>query len=228
MRWLFPLSALIWGLGCAAKPPPPAQMDLQMPPTVLSGSARLECSISSSENGRQRLAVAEGQGLAFDVLVSPIVDGTVETQRGSNSASYQFTSHLAKPGAGTLAGVGTVRIERLETRVEVHMNRYDQPGGPGTVLSFRAEDMAKRDSYVQFLGEAVAKNGDRYKFRITLGAPGSGSAGYVYPMTPGESAPIMAKMVTIEATTTTVVSDPVNLAVAPDKRPVRTEIQKQP
>ena len=232
MRWLwFSLLAAL-GLGCAASPPSreaySATQNPSEPPIVLSGNAKLECTISSRENGRQRLVVDSGQGLEFDVAVSPIIDGVVETYQTKPNASYQFTSHLAAPGAGTLSGVGKVRIEKLETRVRVEMKRYDQPKGPGSELSFRSEDMIDKGVYVEFRGDARAENGDVYRFRVSLGAAGPNSGGRVQPASDAERAPIMSKMVSIDAPLTTVVTEPVRVNISPETRPAQTGVRKLP
>ncbi|HET9931105.1 MAG TPA: hypothetical protein VFQ35_10475 [Polyangiaceae bacterium] len=234
MRWLWcSVFSVAAALGCEPKNDvsPAALAATQNPsepPLVLSGGAKLECTISSRENGRQKLVLDSGQGLEFDVAVSPIVDGIVETSVTNPSASYRFTSHLAAPGQGSLTGVGKVRIEKLETRVRVEMQRYDQPKGPGTELSFRSEDMLNKGVYVEFRGDARAENGDVYRFRVSLGAAGPGSGGRVQPASNAESAPIAAKMVMIEAPQTTVVSEPVRVSIAPEKRPSETSVRKLP
>jgi hypothetical protein len=173
---------------------------------VLSGDGHLDCTISSKDNGRQKLVMRSGQGLEFDVTVSPIVDGTVRTKGPDKGGSYRFTSHLAAPGTGTLSGVGVVTLEELETKVNVEMQRYDQPAGPGTELSFRSEDMASRGVYIEFAGKARAANGDKYAFKITLGAAGAGSGGKVMPASDAANAPIQSKMVVVVAPATTVVT----------------------
>ena len=45
-----------------------------------------------------------------------------------------------------------------------------QMKGAGTTLTFTSADMADRGIYVEFSGRAHADNGDRYAFRVTLGA----------------------------------------------------------
>jgi hypothetical protein len=177
-----------------------------VPPVIHTGNGHLDCSISAKENGAQKLTIQQGTGLEFDVVVSPIVDGTIQTKGPDKGGAYRFSSHLAKPGKGTLAGVGPVAIDVLETKVNVEMDRYDQPGGPGTRLAFSSEDMAARGIYVEFAGQARADNGDKYAFRVTLGQPGPGSGGSVQPGGPGYNAPIYSKMVTIVAPQTTVVT----------------------
>ncbi len=214
------------GLGCGAAPqpvaPPQALAAAQPPnaepqpsqqpaapallPVVLTADAHLVCTISSTDNGRQKLVITRGQGLEFDVSVSPIVDGIVETKGPEKGGSYRFTSHLATHGTGVLAGVGKVTLESLETKVNVTMVRYQQQQGAGTELRFTSTDMAARGIYVEFSGQAVAVNGDRYAFRVTLGAPTEGSGGSVEPATDADRAPIIAKSVRIVAPQTTVVT----------------------
>lgn len=216
------LLASVFALGLAACTPgstPPAQTSPgeadvpATPPVIHSGEGHLDCTISSKENGTQKLVVQKGNGLEFDVVVSPIVDGTVATKGPEKGGAYRFTSHLAKPGRGALAGVGAVSIDDLETKVNVEMNRYAQPGGAGTKLTFTSEDMASRGIYVEFSGHARADNGDRYAFRVTLGQPGPGSGGSVVPDGPGANAPIASKMVVIQAPQTTVVSTGITTTV---------------
>src|SRR5262249_32660856 len=127
-----------------------------LPPVIHTGDGSLYCSISARENGQQKLSLQRGTGLEFDVSVSPIIDGTIQTKGPEKGGAYRFTSHLAAPGKGSLAGVGPVTIDALETKVNVEMNRYQQPGGPGTELTFSSEDMAARGIYVEFAGQAHA------------------------------------------------------------------------
>jgi hypothetical protein len=178
----------------------------QPPPAVLSGEAHLDCTISSKSNGHQKLVLAGGQGLEFDITVSPIVDGVVDTAGPDRGGSYRFTSHLAAAGSGELSGVGAVQFDELDTKVNVAMKRYKQPKGAGTELTFSSEDMASRGIYVEFAGKAHAKTGERYAVRVTLGQPGSGSGGSVTPATDAAHAPIQAKAVIIRAPMTTVVT----------------------
>jgi hypothetical protein len=180
--------------------------DSDFPPAVLNGAVELHCTISSSANGHQVLHLTAGQGLEFDATVSPIVDGVVEARGPDRGGSYRFTSHLAAPGKASLSGIGDVDLESLETKVNVAMNRYRQPAGAGTELSFEAADMAARGIYVEFAGRARAADGERYAFRVTLGAPGAGSGGRVVPASNAELAPMTAKVVSIDAPATTVVS----------------------
>jgi hypothetical protein len=176
---------------------------VDMPPAVLTGDGHLVCDINSKENGHQKLTIVEGGGLEFDVAVSPIVDGTVTTEGPDKGGSYRFTSHLAKPAKGKLPGVGEFDLDELETKVIVEMTRYKQPAGKGTALTFTSRDMAKRGIYVEFAGRGHAKNGEKYSFRVNLGAPSDGG-GRVVPADDNDRSNMNAKVVTFRAPTTTV------------------------
>jgi hypothetical protein len=192
----------------AASPPPPPKPLVDsspFPPAVVTGDGELVCTISSKENGRQKLTLKSGDGLEFDAVVSPIVDGTVNTKGPAQGGSYGFTSHLAQPAKGTLAGVGEVDIEQLETKVLVTMARYEQPGGPGTELSFTSSDMLQRGVYVEFAGRARSHRGETFAFRVTLGAAYGGS-GKVKPADSSYNSPIAGKMVVIAAPTMSVIT----------------------
>jgi hypothetical protein len=171
---------------------------------VLLGEAELTCTMDSRANGAQKLVITRGGGIEFDVVVSPMVDGTVSVKGPDKGAVYRFTSHLAQPATGKLAGVGDVSIEQLEAKVAVELNRYRQPGGPGTALSFGTRDMVGRGIYVEFAGTAKAPSGEKYAFRVNLGAMKSGS-GQVEPADPNFDTRLMAKSVVVVAPTTTVV-----------------------
>lgn len=183
-----------------AKAPAPS-----IPPVVITGEVELVCNISSSENGSQKLIVRKGSGLEFDVVVSPIVDGVVNTKGPDKGGSYRFSSHLAEPATGVLAGVGDVTIDQLETRVNVAVDQYQQPGGPGTALSFTSTDMGMRGIYIEFAGRASGPDGKRYAFRVNLGGA-TGGSGKVTPTDANDSSPIVAKSVMVEAPATTVVA----------------------
>ncbi len=173
------------------------------PPAVLTGEGELHCTIDARTNGHQRLEITSGGGLEFDALVSPIVDGTVTTNGPDKGGAYRFTSHLAAPAKGKLPGTGDVEIDELETKVAVEMNHYKQPGGRGTSLTFTSDDMSRRGIYVEFAGKAHTARGERYAFRVNLGAPVEGS-GKVTPANDNAIAPMASKMVYIRAPISTV------------------------
>jgi hypothetical protein len=189
---------------CGATDPQPLVSPQQAaePPAVLLGASSLECDISSRENGHQKLVLTSGTGIAFDAVVSPIVDGTMSLLGEHEGGEYRFTSHLAQPATGDLSGVGAVTLDELETRVTVALRSYRQEGGAGHAIRFTSSDMANRGVYVEFRGVAGAQNGDRYAFRVNLGAPTQGS-GEVQPANANRETEIMAKVVSIEAPMTT-------------------------
>ncbi len=188
-----------------AGPAAPLSDTSPYPPAVLMGDVELHCTISARERGRQTLVARAGTALEFDAVVSPIMDGEVQTRGESKGGTYKFSSHLASPASGKLGTIGDVKIDELETRVTVEMTRYSQPKGAGTPLRFTSADMRSGGIYVEFMGKATATNGDRYAFRVNLGAPREGS-GEVAPEGPGPSVPIQSKMVVFQAPTITVVS----------------------
>jgi hypothetical protein len=183
-----------------AKKLKPGAVDTTFPPAVLTGDGDLVCDISAKENGHQKLTIG---GLEFDVAVSPIVDGTVTTEGPDKGGSYRFTSHLAKPARGKLPGVGEFDLDELETKVMVEMKRYKQPAGKGTALTFTSADMGRRGIYVEFAGRGHAKNGEKYSFRVNLGAPSDGG-GRVVPADDNARSNVAAKVVSFRAPTTTV------------------------
>jgi hypothetical protein len=175
------------------------------PPAVLMGNVELHCTISSTERGRQTMVASSGTALEFDAVVSPIVDGEVETRGETKGGMYRFSSHLAEPATGKLGNLGEVKLDELETRVTVEVNRYKQPRGAGAPFSFTSLDMRLGGVYVEFVGKATAKNGDHYAFRVNLGAP-TGGSGEVTPDGIGMHQQIQSKMVMVQAPTITVVS----------------------
>lgn len=173
-----------------------------LPPSVLMGRVRLDCSIDWQKDGQQILSLVEGAGLEFTAAVSPIVDGTATLKGEQQGGEYRFTSHLAKPASGNLSGVGEVELESLETKVSVAVKGYEQKRGAGTPISFRSEHMASKGIYIEFSGVARAKNGDRYGFKVNLGGPTAGS-GEVTPADENYETRVVAKAVMVEAPTVT-------------------------
>ena len=191
--------ASCWIAACHRPPAPPQAPDYpKYPPAVLTGDGELFCDINAAKNGHQKLSLKHGGGIEFDAVVSPIVDGRVIARGPEKGGAYQFTSHLAQPGHATLPGVGNFDLDELETKVAVEMKRYQQPGGPGTALSFSSSDMANRGIYVEFAGRGHAANGERFTFRINLGAPTDGH-GNVLPADDNQASRIAGKMVEISA-----------------------------
>ncbi len=119
------------------------------------------------------------------------------------AAPYKFTSHLAKPATGTLPGVGKIDLDELETKVVVEMTRYQQPEGKGTRCRSRRARMSGRGIYVEFSGRGHAANGEKYSFRVNLGAPTDGH-GRIDPADDNDDSHMVAKLVFVRAPLTTV------------------------
>lgn len=186
-----------------------------LPPLVLLGTGRLDCTISSKENGTQIMTLTGGAGVHFDVAVTPILDGVIEIKNGrivspqaaaseriesmkGRALNYRFTSNLAKTRRFAVTGFNRIRLEKMETRVSVNANRFRQEGGPGTAVSFNSEDMDKQGVYIEFRGIFREVDSDkRFAFRTILGPPSDGS-GKVTPLDSNDSSRIVAKSVIVD------------------------------
>ncbi len=202
-------------LGAAACSPKTAELKPESPPLVLNGDAELDCTIDSRSNGRQKLTLNRGGGLAFDATVSPIVDGKVELLGPQKGGDYRFTSHLAGPAKGTLSGVGPVELESLETRVSVEVSGYDQPQGPGTPFTFVADQIKGRGAYIQFDGVARAVDtGARYAFKLNVTEAREGH-GRVEPATSDNNTGMVAKTVVVRGPATVTVVEKTSVTRLP-------------
>lgn len=186
-----------------------------LPPLVLLGTGRLDCTISSKENGSQILKLTGGGGVHFDVAVTPILDGIIEIKDGKlvatgegnagkaepmkgRALNYRFTSNLAYARRFAVTGFSAVKLEQLETRVSVNARRFKQDGGPGTAVMFSSEDMDKQGVYIEFRGIFREIDSDkRFAFRTILGPPSDGS-GRVTPLDSNDSSRIVAKSVIVD------------------------------
>lgn len=192
-----------------------------LPPLVFLGSGRLECTISSKDNGRQQLKLTAGAGVDFDISVTPILDGILEIKdgrlvskeadvtdeskapqrakaKGARSLNYRFTSNLAHTRNFRVSSFGPVALEHMETRVSVNARRFRQEGGPGTTVSFNSDDMDKQGVYIEFRGIFREKDtGKRHAFRTVMGPPSDGS-GQVTPLDSNNTSRIEAKTVMAE------------------------------
>src|SRR5689334_8581219 len=59
------------------------------PPLVFNSTATLDCSISSTANGRQLMHTISGQGFDFDATMLPIKDGKLRVE--NPGMNYKFT-----------------------------------------------------------------------------------------------------------------------------------------
>lgn len=163
------------------------------PPLVFTSKAWLDCSISSTRNGRQVLQTTSGQGFTFDMAMLPIKGGEVQVK--SPGMKYKFNAFPTTPIRARFTGLGEGTIIAMKAEVEVDVRRFQQPGGPGTQFRFTASDMVQDAAYVEFTGVFV-RTSDRKRSRSAWSSAarrrGGGS------VTPGSSqpkAPLMSKSV---------------------------------
>jgi hypothetical protein len=190
------------GAGAAPQDAAPASPDVgawraerQYPPLVFTSKAWLDCSISSTENGRQIMRTTAGQGFTFDATMSPIKDGKVKLQ--NPGMLYKFDSFPTARVPARFNGLGEGTIIEMKAEVEVDVKRFQQPGGPGTSIHFNASDIRTDAAYVEFTGVWVRnKDNKRFPFRVLFGSVADGE-GTVTPTSRAPDTNIAAKMVTL-------------------------------
>jgi hypothetical protein len=199
------LAALICSVAALLKSnaPPPAvaasrdawKEERQYPPLVFTGKAWLDCSISSTENGRQTMNTVSGQGFTFDAPMKPIRDGKVQVK--TPGMKYSFTSFPTGPVPARFGGIGDGVITAMKTEVEVDVSRFEQPGGPGTNIRFRSSDIRGDSAYVEFTGLFVrTRDRKRFPFRVLFGSVPTGE-GSVTPAGPKPEERLMEKRVSL-------------------------------
>ena len=99
----------------------------QYPPLVFSGSSWLDCSISSSANGRQIMTTTSGQGFTFDATMLPIQNGKVQL-RGQTGMMYKFDSFPTAAVKAHFTGLGDGMITEMKSEVEVSVARFQAAG----------------------------------------------------------------------------------------------------
>jgi hypothetical protein len=141
------------------------------------------------------MKTVEGQGFSFDMELVATTDGKVIVQEPG--MKYKFEARPGKPVPAKFNGLGEGTITEMKAEVEVDVKRFEQPGGPGTKISFNASDVNADGAYVEFTGVFVrTKDGKRFPFRVLFGnAPGGG--GTVTPAGPEQESPLMSKSVAI-------------------------------
>jgi hypothetical protein len=165
------------------------------PPLVFTSRAVLECSISSSKPGRQTMHTVSGQGFEFDMAMLPIKDGIVEVRLPG--MLYKFTAFPANRIPAEFKGIGKGTIERMKAEVEVDVNRFRQPAGPGTEIRFDAADINTDAAYVEFTGLFVREaDQKRFPFRVLFGSVTDGG-GVVVPSSALDRTPLLSKMVNL-------------------------------
>src|SRR5262249_8788143 len=152
------------------------------PPLVFTSKAWLDCSISSTKNGRQAMRTVVGQGFTFDPEMLPIKDGKVMLKEPG--MLYKFTAFPTAAVKAHVSGLGDGTITEMKAEVEVDVSRFQQPGGPGTDIHFKAADLGGDSAYVEFAGLFVRRSDQkRFPFRILFGSITDGQ-GTVTPTGP--------------------------------------------
>jgi hypothetical protein len=165
------------------------------PPLVFTSRAVLECSISSSQPGRQTMHTVSGQGFEFDMSMLPIKDGTVEVR--SPGMRYKFNAFPSTRIPAEFKGIGKGTILQMKAEVEVDVKRFRQPAGPGTEIRFDAADINADAAYVEFTGLFVREADEkRFPFRVLFGSVTDGG-GMVLPSGPNEVSFLLSKNVSI-------------------------------
>jgi hypothetical protein len=169
----------------------------QYPPLVFNSSAWLDCSISSTANGRQTMTTTSGQGFTFDTAMLPIEKSKLQliSQNGQNGMMYKFDSFPTAAVKAHFTGLGDGTITEMKSEVEVRVVRYSQAAGPGTAIHFTAGDIAADSAYVEFTGIFVRAGDDKpFPFRVLFGRVQDGS-GTVIPVDKLPDTRIMSKAV---------------------------------
>src|SRR5882724_1049743 len=171
----------------------------QYPPLVFSSSAWLDCSISSTANGKQTMTTTSGQGFTFDTAMLPIEKSKLQliSQNGQNGMMYKFDSFPTATVKAHFTGLGDGTITEMKSEVEVRVARYTQAAGTGTAIHFTAGDIAADSAYVEFTGVFVRTSDSKpFPFRVLFGRVQDGS-GTVIPVDKLPESRIMSKMVTL-------------------------------
>src|SRR5580692_12060785 len=179
-----------------AQNPDDWKAERQYPPLVFNSMAWLDCSISSSANGRQVMTTTSGQGFTFDATMLPIQNGKLQLL-GQTGMMYKFESFPTTAVKAHFTGLGDGMITEMKSEVEVAVARFKQPAGAGTAIHFTAADIAADSAYVEFTGVFV-RDSDRkpFPFRVLFGRVQDGN-GLVVPASAAPDTTILSKRVTL-------------------------------
>jgi hypothetical protein len=168
----------------------------QFPPLIFSSNSWLDCSISSTANGRQVMTTGSGQGFTFDATMLPLQNGKLQLV-GQTGMMYKFESFPTAAVKAHFTGLGDGMITEMKSEVEVSVSRFKQPDGAGTAIHFTAADIAADSAYVEFTGVFV-RTSDRkpFPFRVLFGRVQDGS-GMVIPASAAPDTTILSKNVTL-------------------------------
>ena len=115
--------------------PDPWKSERQYPPLIFNSKAWLDCSISSTANGRQTMSTMSGQGFTFDAAMLPIQKSKLQLV-GQTGMMYKFDSFPTETVKAHFNGIGDGTITEMKSEVEVAVSRFQQPGGAGTAIHF--------------------------------------------------------------------------------------------
>src|SRR6201984_1871101 len=115
----------------------------QYPPRVFTSNSWLDCSISSSANGRQVMTTTSGQGFTFDATMLPLQHGKLQLQ-GQTAMMYKCESFPTAAVKAHFTGLGDGMITEMKSEVEVSVARFKQPAGAGTAVHFTAAGIVAR------------------------------------------------------------------------------------
>ena len=197
------------------------KVDRNYPPLVFTSKAYLDCSISSTNEGRQAMRTVLGPGFSFDTPMKPIKESVVKLTPAANTPQtaaqgpgepgmfYSFNAFPTGAIKADFSGLGAGAITEMKAEIAVDVARFKQPGGPGTTISFNASDIRGDSAYVEFTGLFIrGRDQKRFPFRVLFGNVTDGS-GEVTPSGPMPEEHIMSKSVSLgtkhkPATVTTV------------------------
>lgn len=186
------------------------------PPLVFTSTAWLDCSISSTANGRQEMRTTSGQGFSFATPMKPIKKSLLELI--GHGMRYKFDAFPSTTVPAAFTGLGKGAITSMKAEVEVDVRRYRQTGGPGTTIRFSAGDIRPDSAYVEFTGVFVrSADKKRFPFRVVFGSVKDGE-GKVQPASKAPKTEIRAKQVVLG---TPRVSAPVTTALYEEESDVQ-------
>jgi hypothetical protein len=166
----------------------------QYPPLVFNSNAWLDCSISSSANGRQIMNTTSGQGFTFDAAMLPIEKSKLQVI-GQSGMKYKFDSFPTTAVKARFTGLGEGLITEMKSEVEVAVARFSQPGGAGTAIHFTGADISADSAYVEFTGVFVrTSDNKRFPFRVLFGHVSEGG-GTVVPFNAAAETTLLSKNV---------------------------------
>lgn len=141
------------------------------------------------------MTTTSGQGFSFNATMLPLKDS--EVQLKGEGMMYRFNSFPSHAFPATFSGLGVGTITAMKAEIEVDVKRFQQPGGPGTAISFTADDINADAAYVEFTGVWVrTKDEKHFPFRLLFSRVGSGK-GTVVPQSRAPMTGVASKMVTL-------------------------------